>query len=56
MQVYRIDTVPTIITHVVGNIAKGYIVGDDLSLEPCYVAKHDNYFAHGKTKEQAIAE
>ena len=56
MQVYRIDTVPTIITHVVGNIAKGYIVGDDLSLEPCYVAKHDNYFAHGKTKEQAIAD
>jgi hypothetical protein len=56
MQVYRIDTVPTIITHVVGNIAKGYIVGEDLSLEPCYVAKHDNYFAHGKTKEQAIAD
>ena len=56
MQVYRIDTVPTIITHVVGNIAKGYIVGENLSLEPCYVAKHDNYFAHGKTKEQAIAD
>ena len=56
MQVYHIDTVPTIITHVVGNIAKGYIVGDDLSLEPCYVAKHDNYFAHGKIKEQAIAD
>ena len=56
MQVYRIDTVPTIITHVVGNIAKGFIVGDDLSLEPCYVAKHDNYFAHGKIKEQAIAD
>ncbi|NLE27274.1 MAG: hypothetical protein GX625_18450 [Clostridiaceae bacterium] len=56
MQVYRIDNIPTIITHVVGNIAKGFIVNVDLSLEPCYVAKHDNYFAHGKTKEQAIAD
>lgn len=56
MQVYSIDTVPTIITHVVGNIAKGYIVGGDLELEPCYVAKSGNYFAHGKTKEQAIAD
>ena len=56
MQVYRIDTVPTIITHVVGNIAKGFIVGKDLLLEPCYVAKSGNYFAHGKTKEKAIAD
>ncbi len=56
MQVYRIDDVPTIITHVVGNIAKGYIVGEDLSLEPCYIAKSGNYFAHGRTKQQALAE
>ena len=56
MQIYYVDCVPTIITHVVGNIAKGYIVGDDLELEPCYVAKSGNYFAHGRTKEQAIAD
>lgn len=56
MQVYRIDTVPTIITHVVGNIAKGYIVSDDLELKPCYVAKSGNYFAHGKTKEKAVED
>ena len=56
MQVYKIDTVPTIITHVVGNIAKGFIVGKDLSLEPCYVAKSGNYFTHGKTKEKAIED
>jgi len=56
MQIYYVDGVPTIITHVVGNIAKGYIVGGDLELEPCYIAKSGNYFAHGKTKEQAIAD
>lgn len=56
MQIYYVDDVPTIITHVVGNIAKGYIVGENLSLKPCYIVKSGNYFAHGKTKEQAIAD
>lgn len=55
MQIYYVDDVPTTITHVVGNIAKGHIVSDYLSLEPCYIAKSGNCFAHGKTKEQAIA-
>ena len=56
MQIYYVDDVPTIITHVVGNIAKGYIVGDGLELEPCYVAKSGNYFAHGETKEKAVED
>jgi len=56
MQIYYVDGVPTIITHVVGNIAKGYIVSNDLELEPCYIAKSGNCFAHGRTKQKAIED
>lgn len=47
-RVYHIDCVPTIIYSVKGNIAKGAILRDDnLSLQDCYIAKVDSYFAHG---------
>ena len=39
-----IDSVPTIITQVRGNIACGHIVKKDLTLEPCYIAKVGNFF------------
>ena len=51
--VYDIDNVQTIIYHVHGNIAKGAILGDDLTLTPCYVVKGDNMFAHGETLAKA---
>ena len=51
-----IDNVPTIITQVHGNFAYGYIVKDDLTLSPCFIAKVSNSFAHGKTLEEAIAD
>lgn len=47
--VHRIDSVPTVILHVKGNLAKGFIVNRDLTTERCYVAKSGNMFAHGKT-------
>ena len=53
-EVYLIDSVPTIITAVVFGLARGYILGDDLMLSPCYVAKRNNQFAHGETKEKAL--
>ena len=58
MTVYDIDTVPTIITkvkQVKGNvvIAKGFILKTDLTLEPCYIVKQDNLFAHGATIKEA---
>lgn len=55
MDIYSIDWVPTIITHVHGNFAKGYIVEVDLSLHPCYIAKGGEYFAHGDTAREACA-
>ena len=51
-----IDSVPTIITQVRGNIACGYIVKNDLTLEPCYIAKVGNSFAHGNTLKEAVAD
>ena len=48
-----IDGVPTVITRVRGNVAKGYILYQDLATTPCFVVKQDDLFAHGKTLREA---
>jgi hypothetical protein len=53
MAVSLIDSVETIVTRVKGNVAKGYILNNDLQLSPCYVVKNNKYFAHGKTLRAA---
>ena len=55
MTVDVIDGIQTAIKSVVKNIAKGFIIRDDLTLEPCYVAKENNLFAHGKTAKEAAS-
>ena len=52
--VYKIDGVSTIITNIYKNIAKGFILNRDLTLEKCYIAKGQNLFAHGKTLNKAV--
>ena len=52
--VHMIDGVQTIITAVHGNIAKGTILQEDLTLTPCFVAKVDGFFAHGETARAAF--
>ena len=52
--VYIIDDIHTIITSVRNNIAKGFIVRNDLQFEPCYVVKENNEFAHGDTLKDAF--
>lgn len=53
--VFYIDTVPTIITSIFGNYAKGFIIAKDYQLIPCFIAKEVNgYFAHGKTLKSAV--
>ncbi len=54
MYVFKIDGLPTIITKVRGNIAKGFLLDDDLTLSPCFIAKQNNLFAHGVTLRAAI--
>ena len=52
----RIDSIPTIITHIHNNVASGFIIRFDMTLIPCYVAKAGNYFAHGKTLKDAVKD
>lgn len=51
-----IDGVPTIIANIHNNVASGFIIGFDMTLIPCYVAKAGNYFAHGKTLKDAVKD
>lgn len=53
--IYIIDGVPTIITALLDIYAKGFIVGSDFTLNPCYIAKNGDIFAHGKTLREAVA-
>jgi len=55
-KIYRIDGVNTIITNLKQNIAKGFIVNNDLTTTPCYVAKIDGCFAHAETIKEAVEE
>ena len=48
-----VDDVPTILTSIIGNVAKGFIVGPDFSLAPTFVCKQGNTFAHGETLHKA---
>ncbi len=51
--VYRVDDTPTIFTHIHGNVAKGYILEQNVILKPCYTVKGNGYFAHGETLREA---
>ena len=51
--VYQIDDVATIIKHIKGAVAKGFILQNDFTLTPCYVVKGRGYFAHGETLKEA---
>ena len=52
--VYYIDRIPTIIDHIERSVAKGAILKNDFTLEPCYVAKNGRFFAHGHTLSEAV--
>ena len=53
-KVYDIDNVPTLIYAVKGGIAKGAVLGKDLTLKDCWIAKRGNFFAHGDTLHAAV--
>lgn len=55
-EVYVIDELQTIIYSVHGNIAKGATINQDLTLTDCYIAKYEDYFAHGNTAKQAMLD
>ena len=47
--VYNIDDVSTLISSVRNNVAKGFILHDDMTTNPCYIVRQGNLFAHGET-------
>ena len=53
--VFLIDGVATILCAVHQNVARGYILQSDLTMEPCCVVKGNRMFAHGKTLHEAMA-
>lgn len=53
-KVYMVDNMQTIITLVHGNVAQGFILQSDLQLEPCFIVKENNKFAHGNTLRDAF--
>ena len=55
--IFYIDEVPTVIINIKNNYAKGFMVGSNYQLTPCYVAKDEytNLFAHGKTLKDAVS-
>lgn len=54
-QVYLIDGISTIISSIKGDLARGAILRDDLTLKPCWIAKRGDFFAHGDTTHSAFA-
>ena len=52
--VRMVDGIATIIRVVRGSIARGLILNGDLTTSPCYVAKQDNIFAHGRSLREAM--
>jgi hypothetical protein len=49
-----IDGVQTIIKSIKGNVAKGFILNVDLTLEPTFIAKVGDSFAHGRSAREAL--
>lgn len=52
--VHLVDGIQTIIKSVHGNITQGFILNSDLTLQPCYIVKEQNKFAHGYTLHDAF--
>lgn len=53
-KVYIIDYIPTIIESIKGNVAKGFILKKDLTLEPTFIVKDGIFFAHGTSLHEAF--
>jgi len=45
----------TAILNIRGNVAKGFTINNDLTINHCFVVKQDNVFSHGKTLKEAYA-
>ena len=55
-RLYNIDYILTIINSVHGNYAKGYVLKNDNTIVPCFIARCGNFFAHGETLKRALQD
>ena len=55
-KVYMVDGIQTVITNVHVNLARGFILNNDLTLTPTYIAKCGDFFAHGETAVDAMRD
>ena len=55
-KVYVIDGVPTCITQVKGDLAKGFTIKYNAVKVTCFVARCDGFFAHGETAHDAMRD
>ena len=55
-KIFKIDDVETIIEHQRGDYAQGYILNKDLTLEKCWIAQVEGYYAHGRTLKDAYTD
>ena len=55
-RVYMVDGIQTVITNVHVNLARGFILNNDLTLTPTYIAKCGDFFAHGETAVDAMRD
>ena len=54
LPVFVVDDIPTAFSRIKGNVAKGYIVQNNLTLTPCFLVKSGSTFAHGATLREAM--
>ena len=58
-KIYLVDSIPTILSSVKGNVAKGFILQSDLTMTQCYIVKGvangNTVFAHGDDLHKAMA-
>lgn len=53
-KIYEIDSVPTAVTAIRGNVAQGFLLELNVVKKPCYIAKENGRFAHGDTLRDAF--
>ena len=53
-KVYNIDSVRTLIYAVKGDVARGAVLRNDMTLRDCWIVKRGNFFAHGDTLHAAV--
>lgn len=53
LDVHNIDDIPTVLTEIHGNVAKGFVLEHNVILRPCFVVREGDEFAHGDTLHDA---